>query len=167
MASFGSAGENAEFIDELYLQYLRDPTSVDAEWRAFFKGFEFGFVRSETQEPVAAKESLPVVEAPERRHRQRTERGVFALVQAYRTLGHFIAKLDPLGHNRESIPLLELSEFGLGEEDLEKGVGNSGFLGETDGSLKGLLSKLRTTYCRSIGIEYIDIPDKEQRAWLQ
>ena len=71
MASFGSAGENAEFIDELYLQYLRDPTSVDAEWRAFFKGFEFGFVRSETQEPVAAKESLPVVEAPERRHRQR------------------------------------------------------------------------------------------------
>jgi 2-oxoglutarate dehydrogenase E1 component len=167
MASFGSAGENAEFIDELYLQYLRDPTSVDAEWRAFFKGFEFGFVRSETQEPVAAKESLPVVEAPERRHRQRTERGVFALVQAYRTLGHFIAKLDPLGHNRESIPLLELSEFGLGEEDLEKGVGNSGFLGETDGSLKGLLSKLRTTYCRSIGIEYMDIPDKEQRAWLQ
>ena len=74
-----------------------------------------------------------MVEAPERRHRQRTERGVFALVQAYRTLGHFIAKLDQLGHNRESIPLLELSEFGLGEEDLEKGVGNSGFLGETDG----------------------------------
>ncbi len=167
MVSFGSHSENAEFIDGLYLQYLRDPASVDVEWRAFFKGFEFGFVRSETQAPVAAEATVPVGEVPERRHRQRTDRGVFALVQAYRTLGHFIAKLDPLGHNRESIPLLELSEFGLGEDDLEKGVGNSGFLGDTDGSLKGLLNKLKTTYCRSIGVEYMDIPDKEQRAWLQ
>ncbi|MFT5088635.1 MAG: 2-oxoglutarate dehydrogenase E1 component [Planctomycetota bacterium] len=167
MSSFDSHSENAGFVDELYVQYLRDPASVDAEWRAFFKGFEFGFVRSETQDSVGEEAGMSADEAPDRRHRQHTDRGVFALVQAYRTLGHFIAKLDPLGHNRESIPLLELSEFGLSEEDLEKGVGNSGFLGDTDGSLKGLLNKLKTTYCCSIGVEYMDIPDKEQRAWLQ
>ena len=46
-------------------------------------------------------------------------------------------------------------------------MGKGGFLGETDGSLQGLISRLRDTYCGHIGVEYMDIPDKEQRAWLQ
>ncbi len=171
MSPFDSHSENAEFVDGLYRQYLSDPDSVEAEWRYFFKGFELGFLRSESADaPWSDADSTAEEEmddVPERRHRQRTDRGVFALVQAYRTLGHFIAKLDPLGHNRESIPLLELSEFGLSDSDLEKGVGKGGFMGETDGSLKGLLAKLRGTYCGNIGVEYMDIPDKEQRAWLQ
>ncbi len=171
MSPFDTHGENAEFVDGLYQQYLSDPASVEAEWRYFFKGFELGFLRSEGADASWNAAESPAEEelgdVPERRHRQRTERGVFALVQAYRTLGHFIAKLDPLGHNRESIPLLELSEFGLSEGDLEKGVGKGGFMGETDGSLKGLLARLRSTYCGNIGVEYMDIPDKEQRAWLQ
>jgi 2-oxoglutarate dehydrogenase E1 component len=50
---------------------------------------------------------------------------------------------------------------------LEKGVGKGGFLGETDGSLQGLIGRLRDTYCGNIGVEYMDIPDKEQRDWLQ
>ncbi len=29
-------GVNANFVEELHAQYLRDPTSVDASWRAFF-----------------------------------------------------------------------------------------------------------------------------------
>jgi 2-oxoglutarate dehydrogenase E1 component len=173
MPSFDPHSENAEYVDTLYQQYLSDPESLDPEWRYFFQGFEFGFLRSEDTEvggtggSTAGREEAPAPSGSERRHRQRTDRGVFALVQAYRQLGHFVAKLDPLGHNRESLPLLDLSEFGLGEEDLEKGVGKGGFLGKTDGSLKGLLSKLKTTYCRSLGVEYMDIPDKEQRTWLQ
>ncbi len=163
MPQFDSHSENAEFVDRLYRQYLQDPASLDGEWRAFFKGFELGFLRAEDVDIQAESAG----DVPDRRHRQRTDRGVFALVQAYRTLGHFVAQLDPLGHNRESIPLLELSEFGLSDEDLEKGVGKGGFLGETDGSLQGLIGRLRDTYCGNIGVEYMDIPDKEQRDWLQ
>ena len=29
-------GVNANFVEELHAQYLRDPTSVDPSWRAFF-----------------------------------------------------------------------------------------------------------------------------------
>lgn len=165
MSSFEPDSENAEYVEALYQQYLCDPDSLQLEWRYFFKGFEFGFLRTEEQAPDAEMMKAPLGE--ERRYRQRTDKGVQALVQAYRQLGHFLAKLDPLGHNRESLPLLELSEFEIEAEDLEKGVGSGGFLGETNGSLKGLLSKLKETYCRSIGVEYMDIPDKEQRAWLQ
>ena len=166
MPSFDPHSENAEYIEALYQQYLRDPDSLAEEWRFFFKGFEYGFLRSEEEAP-AADGPVHMPPGEERRHRQRTDKGVQAMVQAYRQLGHFVAKLDPLGHHRESLPLLELSEFGLSEEDMDKGVGNAGFLGEVDGSLRGLLSKLKTTYCRSIGVEYMDIPDKAQRNWLQ
>lgn len=32
---------NKEYIESLYRDYQRDPFSVDSEWRAFFRGFEF------------------------------------------------------------------------------------------------------------------------------
>ena len=169
MPQFNSHIENAEFVDQLYQQYLDDPSQLDTEWRAFFKGFDLGY--SQTGDSISKSESFSgfsvTYDQNDLPQRQHTDRGVFALVQAYRTFGHFIAKLDPLGQNRKSIALLDLSEFGLSENDLEKGVGNGGFLGRTDGTLAGLIEKLQLTYCRSIGVEYMDIPDKEQRTWLQ
>jgi 2-oxoglutarate dehydrogenase E1 component len=145
---------NAAYLEELYREYQRDPLSVERGWADFFAALD----------PEGQKQEG----SPERRsRRQRTDRGVAALVQAYRELGHFIANLDPLGNNQHRHPLLELSEFGLGEEDLEKGVGSGGFLGHTDGSLRDLLAKLRTTYCRTLGVEYTSIADKNQRDWLQ
>ena len=161
--SFATHSENAEYIEALYEQYQLDPSSIPAEWQHFFRGFEFGFARSAT-ESESAEASPQSIEATEG---LLVLQGVQALVQAYRQMGHFVARLDPLGYDRRSLPLLDLIEFGLAEEDLDKTVGNGGFLGRTDGTLKGLLTKLKTTYCRSIGVEYMDIPDKDQRDWLQ
>ena len=92
--SFATHSENAEYIEGLYAQYQRDPSTLPAEWQHFFRGFEFGFARSETasepaeaspQSPLEVNEGLLVLE------------GVRALVQAYRQMGHFVARLDPLG----------------------------------------------------------------------
>ena len=166
--SFATHSENAEYVEGLYAQYQRDPSTLPAEWQHFFRGFEFGFARSETaSEAAEAAEASPQQSQIEAFEGLLALEGVRALVQAYRQMGHFVARLDPLGDDRASLPLLDLMEFGLAEEDLERAVGNGGFLGRTDGTLKGLLSKLKTTYCRSIGVEYMDIPDKEQRDWLQ
>ena len=161
--SFATHSENAEYIEALYAQYQRDPGSVPEEWRHFFRGFEFGFSRS----APAGESDRTALQSMEANEGLLVFVGVQALVQAYRQMGHFVARLDPLGHNRQRLPLLDLIEFGLAEEDLEKTVGNGGFLGRTDGTLKGLLNKLKATYCRSIGVEYMDIPDKDQRDWLQ
>ena len=35
-----ASGANAEFIDSLYKEYKKDPTSVDLTWQRFFEGFE-------------------------------------------------------------------------------------------------------------------------------
>lgn len=177
MPAFDPHSANAEYIEQLYRQYQDDPGSLDGEWLTFFKGFEFGYWKSdresgglEEEAEAATPQSAVMPEASmphERRTRERTEKGVHALVQGYRQEGHFIAQLDPLGHNRKSHPLLELSEFGLAEEDLDKGVGCGGFHGRADGSLKGLLEKLRATYCRTLGVDFMAIADKAQRTWLE
>ncbi|HYO10876.1 MAG TPA: 2-oxoglutarate dehydrogenase E1 component [Tepidisphaeraceae bacterium] len=149
---------NAEYIDQLYAQYQRDPRSVDANWQAFFAGFDAGAARNQTPggthpgEPPHPDGALTT--------------GVYDLVHTYRELGHFVARLDPLGHDRPSHPLLQLSEFGLTTADLDKPSIKGGFCGETDGTLRDLIEKLRATYCRTIGVEFMDIPDKAQREWL-
>jgi 2-oxoglutarate dehydrogenase E1 component len=50
--------------------------------------------------------------------------------------------------------------------DLDREVGSGGFNGRTDGTLRDLIEKLRLTYCRTLGVEFIGISDKTQRDWL-
>ena len=47
---------------------------------------------------------------------------VDALVYAYRTLGHTIARLDPLAEARPQNPLLSLRELGFSDKDLNMQV---------------------------------------------
>src|SRR5690348_6789096 len=151
---------NAEYIDRLYQQYLKDPRSLEDHWKAFFAGFELGLDRntSGAAPPVAAAD--PGTDW--------STAGVYDLVHSYRELGHFVAKLDPLGHDRPSHPLLQLSEFGLKPDDLEKPVIKGGFYGPTADppTLRELIESLRATYSRTFGVEFMDIPDKAQREWL-
>ncbi|HET6249328.1 MAG TPA: 2-oxoglutarate dehydrogenase E1 component [Tepidisphaeraceae bacterium] len=141
---------NADYVDSLYEQYLRDPLSVDDVWRAYFAGFEDAGGRTAPTDARAVPLNI----------------GIHDLVHSYRELGHFVATLDPLGHLRESHPLLDLQQFGMSEADLDMMVGKADFYGETDGTLRDLLAKLQATYCRNIGVEYMGISDKAQREWL-
>jgi len=154
---------NSEYIERLYQQYQTDPRSVDQYWQAFFAGMEMAgggrlpagvFAGTPAAASTTASGETLAVESSD-------------LVHSYRELGHFIANLDPLGHNRSSHPLLEMTEFGLKLEDLDRYCGNGGFLGAVDGTVRDLLAKLRQTYCSTIGVQYMDISNKAQREWLQ
>ncbi len=183
MATMDLSGENRDYIETLYEQYEADPSSVEAEWATFFKGFDYGYLLAEEDEvdgaggkaPAAAGPAAPAPKATEepaedgserRTRRERTDKGVFALVEAYRQHGHRIANLDPLGNNPTSHPFLELSEFSLGDADLEKGVGFGGFRYKTDGSLVALIDVLRKTFCGTLGMEYMGIAEREERVWF-
>lgn len=151
---------NAEYIERLYQQYLTKPESLDETWLAFFWGLEIG-----AEQPIRGSAHG----TNERRsgHQPDVATGAADLVHSYRELGHFQAQLDPLGDERPPQPLLELSEFGFSNDDLERQVGAGGFLCTTDGTLRDLVEKLRSAYCGTIGVEYMDIADPTQRAWLQ
>jgi 2-oxoglutarate dehydrogenase E1 component len=146
---------NADYIERLYEQYQRDPRSLDEFWQAYFAGFE----------TAGGRGFVPATGAEGEKPRALTI-GVHNLVHSYRELGHFVAKLDPLGHDRPSHPLLDLSQFNITPADLDRHVGPATFRGPTDGTLRDLIEKLRATYCRTIGVEFMDISDKTQRDWL-
>lgn len=140
---------NAAYVERLYQEYQRNPSSVDPEWAVFFAGFELA-----GRQPPAATAVEPTT-------------GVFDLIHSYRELGHFVAELDPLGHNQREHPLLELSEFGFGPDDLDRVVECATFRYCRQASLRELVELLRATYCRTLGVEYMHIPVKAQREWLQ
>jgi 2-oxoglutarate dehydrogenase E1 component len=150
---------NSEYIDQLYQRYRIDPRSVEEQWRAFFAGFDAAGGR-------ASGNGAAVASAPGTESVAGLAIAVQDLVHSFRELGHFVADLDPLGHNRPNHPLLDLSEFNISGEDLDRQVGTGSFLGRTDGTLRDLIDKLRITYCGTLGVEYLLIADKNQREWL-
>ena len=86
---------------------------------------------------------------------------------AYREFGHLIAQIDPLGRNAHEHPLLELSAVGLSDSDLDQPADGNPFQGEFKGTMRELVDVLRETYCGTLGVEYMNIPDRAQREWLQ
>jgi 2-oxoglutarate dehydrogenase E1 component len=140
---------NLNALEDAYQRWQHDPQSVDPSWRYFFEGFE-----------LAGRAVLPGAERP-------CAAGLVGLIDAYRDLGHFLARLDPLSEQRTTHPLLELSEFGLDETDLDRTFDTSPFVGLPQATLRELLAALRETYCRTIGVEYMHIQDTRIRRWLQ
>jgi 2-oxoglutarate dehydrogenase E1 component len=75
--------------------------------------------------------------------------------------------MDPLQACPVEHPLLTLDRFGLAPADLDRPLSETSFLGGNPGTLKELLARLKETYCRSIGVEYMHIQDPHERRWLQ
>jgi 2-oxoglutarate dehydrogenase E1 component len=141
---------NLDVLEAAYRRWREDPASVDDSWRLFFEGFELGNTRA-AGPPTASAEQISIVR----------------LIDAYRDLGHFLARLDPLSDARATHPLLELREFGLSGSDLDRVFDTSHFVGLPRATLRQLLDALRETYCRTIGVEYVHIQDTHVRRWLQ
>ncbi len=153
-------GANAEYVEDLYHRFLQDPAAVDAQWALFFAGFEMARGGNGAAAVVApamaatAKLPAPVI-------------GVFDLIHSFRELGHLVANLDPLGHNQVHHPLLEISEFGFAESDLDRMVECGNFRAFATATLRDLIGALRDTYCGTLGVEYMEMADKEHRDWLR
>ena len=153
------ARASPEYVESLYRDYRRDPSSVDERWGLVFDGYDLG------------REPSPGAPTPGRRRDAPVEEEVVDLVRgmvhAYRELGHLVADLDPLGRSPRHHPLLTLEEFGIGPDDLDRVVDWAPFRGGERGSLRQLLAALAETYGSTLGVEYMGISDKERRVWLQ
>ena len=156
---------NAGLLDENYERWQRDPASVDATWSAFFEGFELGASGKNGAGTKAATE--PRAQAETETTELPLQTRVEGLVYAYRTLGHTIARLDPLSDERPDQPLLSLRELGFSEKDLDLIVSSRFFKGGQKMRLREMIAGLRAIYSDMIGVEFVHIQNPRVRNWIR
>ena len=140
-----------DWIENQYLIWKREPEKLSAEWRAFFTGFDLGYAK-EAPTGATAEEMLK-------------NSGVQSLIYRYRDIGHFLACTDPLSPCKIEHPLLSLSAFGLDPSDLDKTFHTRRFMKDS-ATLREILQVLRSTYCGSLGVEFMHNQDPGERQWL-
>jgi multifunctional 2-oxoglutarate metabolism enzyme len=97
----------------------------------------------------------------------RKQASVLQLIRAYRVRGHLQADVNPLGHDWRYHPELDPAAYDLTIWDLDRRFITGGLGGKEILPLREILSILRDTYTRKIGIEFMHISDPGERRWLQ
>jgi 2-oxoglutarate dehydrogenase E1 component len=146
---------NAEFIDAQYKIWKETPDALPRDWQLFFQGFDLSGGQPPTAGAAGDEEQLL------RQIRVET------LIHRYRDLGHLLSCLDPLVACPTDHPLLTLSAFEFTPADMDRSFYTDLFPGKRQAGLKEILSALKETYCRSIGVEYMHLQDPAERKWLQ
>jgi 2-oxoglutarate dehydrogenase E1 component len=173
-------GGNADFLDALYEQYLREPASVNARWRAYFEGLGPTPGTERPHAPVKAAlierarhppagPSAAGGAAGDATHAAK-QAAVSRLIQIWINRGHLVARLDPLNlTHRPRSRVLELTYFGLSDADLDS-VFFTGSRVEAvpkQMKLREILAHLEHIYAGTIGAEFAQVSDSEERLWLQ
>lgn len=165
---------NLGFVEEMYACWLRDRNSVPADWQRFFAGqdgsngdYRLGpsFKPPSVFHPPARRTSLKSdlrnMEAAARQDR------VDQLVRGYRVRGHMAAQVDPLGLPRPPQPEIDPAYYGFTDGDMDRPFSARDVGGAHVQTLRDLIQRLRNTYCRSIGVQFMHIDELKVRRWLQ
>jgi len=185
------SGSNAVFLAELYQRYLDNPNTVDPGWAQFFAdlgddaptvaaelrgaswsptaggviGADNGGGGAPTAAPVPAE---AVAVAGDVRQATLDSIRALMLIRTYRVRGHLNAKLDPLGLGGKAIhPELDPAYWGFAKADLDRPIFINNVLGLETATLREIMEVLRTTYCGSIGVEFMHIQHPDEKAWIQ
>ncbi len=167
---------NLDFVEDLYRRFLNDPESTPPDWRRRFEelpapagGAPAGpsFAPATVFHPTRDQCRTCAVLRREADVAARQDR-VDQLVRAYRVRGHLVAHLDPLGLPRPPHPELEPAFYDLTEGDMDRAVSSRTIFGAPEMiTLREVLERLRSTYCRSIGVQFMHIDDLAPKMWLQ
>jgi 2-oxoglutarate dehydrogenase E1 component len=177
LATTALSGGNAGFIEDLYEQFLRDPSGVDPAWREYFKGLQgsggdiaHGPIRERLLARVQRPPTPAAAAGSQSAGASAKQGAVSRLIQVYANRGHLIANLDPLGLQQRAKPyVLDPQYFGLSDADLDTefftGSRNQAIPERT--TLKNILKDLKFIYTDTIGAEFAHVSDTEERLWLQ
>ncbi len=169
---------NLAFVEALYEDFTRNPASVPSDWQQYFSQVANGELRFPKPRfgpsfkpysifnPPDGTDSEPLSRFGSREIAAIQDR-VYLLIRLYRVRGHRIARVDPLGMQQEVPPELKPEFFGFTEADMDLPVYSETFQYDRPLTLGSLLERLRNTYCRSIGVQYMHIDDLSVRRWLQ
>ena len=171
-------GANANFVEDMYEQFLNDPESVSEQWRDQFNSIRDGSetidiphssIKKHFADLAKAPTGVRVIQGGSSADQLAKQAAVSRLMNAYRINGHKQANVNPLKNEKKPlIAELDIAFHGLSELDLNTKF-DTGTLHNTPEqlALKDILPILQETYCDSIGVEYMHISDTEMRSWVR
>ena len=173
--------QSLAYVEEIYSQYLESPVSVPAEWRQYFENLKNGdpvTPQGWTANPPFPQRSLfnppgdmavasPLAVSAQHLKMASKQERIDQLVRNYRVRGHIAAQIDPLGTVNPTPPELDPAYYGFSQDDYQKEFSTSWMGGPSVRSLQGIITWLKTTYCRTIGAQFMHIDSLHVREWLQ
>ncbi len=186
------AGSSA-YLEQLYDDYLKNPTSVPTEWQQYFEKLPLvdgavseishseiqaafrqmvrhpNFINTTSTTPEASGDAaVEIARLKTALARERKQTAVRELIDAYRLLGHLHADLDPLKlREKAQVPELMLSYYHLTPADLALTFDAGSLPGLSTRTLQQILDDLKRCYCGTIASEFMHIPDSPERIWVQ
>ena len=172
------AAGNDAYVEAMYEQFLANPESVDARWRAYFAGLggpgedvaHGPLVAELAQRAKASRPAAAGVGAASASDGALKQGAVSRMIQIYANRGHLIANLDPLGLTTRPVPkVLGLAYLNLGEADLdtEFHTGSRNEAIKPRLKLREIIAQLKDIYCGTVGAEFAHVSDETERLWLQ
>ena len=183
------AGVNSRQIEELYTQYLENPSSLTPDWRNFFQGLgdeEKNIIDNSNgpswsrKKPIKIKIDKSIKINLEKENSSSDLKDIsvtqaakdsvraIMLIRAYRIRGHLIANLDPLGiQQRDEHPELKPETYGFTQKDHKREIFLDGVLGLQKANLNTILKILKKTYSSNIGYEFMHMGDPQEKAWIR
>ncbi len=157
-------GPNAGYVIEQYERYRQSSDAVDGATRAFF---------DQNPPPADFLEDISIqgraVEAGTPGLDPLKVSAAFNLAQSIRSYGYFAARLDPLGSEPPGDPSLLLETHHLTEADLDAipAAALGGIAGARMPTASEVVQYLRKVYSGSVGHDYLQVRNAEERAWLR
>ena len=154
------SGPNLGYLMEMYEVFKASPDDVDSELAVLFKQYGAPRMISAEQDHAAGTVTLgdfsKVLSA-------------YKLLDAIRTYGHLAADIYPLNDRPKDSTRLELSYYGLTEDDLQD-MPASLFFTDIPASVENGLDAvnyLKSIYTGKIAFEFAQIIDEDERNWIQ
>ncbi len=180
-------GNNSEFINEFYADFLSDPNSLPESWRNFFEGLSeeqkiiYNDLKGPSWSPQRknkkiilekgnnnAKEKLEDINLDSTKQSTKDSVRAIMLIRAYRIRGHLIASLDPLSlQKKDEHPELKPETYGFTKKDYTRTIFLDGVLGLQYADLNQILKILKKTYSSNIGYEFMHMGDPDEKNWIR
>lgn len=143
------------FIEDLYQRFKKNPDSVEDGWKTFFSGFDFASSGGSQVAPAGISDDIT------------KEFSVISIIHGFRNRGHLLSTTNPIRTRRDRKPYLELADYQLSEEDLQKTFHAGKEIGMEGATLQQILDRMHRIYTGNIGFEFAHIENRERRMWLR